>query len=157
MVVEQVYEALRKLSDRQGFVSAEPEDLVRAVKEKVEQPRDRGSDQDSRAEQGGRVEQRRTGPRHVRLLATPERIKRELTGVANTELGLLRALWRGVGPSLKTGAVVDLDGLPPGLGGAVRSVPLLESLQDRQFLTWERLGAGLYLADRNAPITKYSI
>jgi ATP-dependent DNA helicase RecQ len=53
--------------------------------------------------------------------------------------------------------VIDLDGLPPGIGGAVRSIPLLESLQERQFLAWERLGAGLYLADRSAPITKYAI
>ena len=49
---------------------------------------------------------------HVRLLATPERVKRELTGDANPELGLLRALWRGVGPALRTGAVVDLADAP---------------------------------------------
>ena len=36
-------------------------------------------------------------------------------------------------------------------------MPLLESLQERQFLTWERLGAGLYMADKNAPIAAYSI
>src|SRR6478735_699733 len=30
--VEQIYEALRKLSDKQGFVGAQPEDLVRLVK-----------------------------------------------------------------------------------------------------------------------------
>jgi ATP-dependent DNA helicase RecQ len=157
LVVEQVYEALRKLSDRQGFVSAQPEDLVRAVREKVSTREIEGAIkilERSRAVASSNGEQARV---HVRLLATPERIKRELTGVANAELGLLRALWRGVGAALKTGAVVDLDGLPPGIGGAVRSIPLLESLQDRQFLTWERLGAGLYLADRSAPITKYSI
>ena len=36
-------------------------------------------------------------------------------------------------------------------------VPLLESLQARQFLVWERLGAGLYLADRSAPLSKFGI
>jgi ATP-dependent DNA helicase RecQ len=94
---------------------------------------------------------------HIRLLATPERIKREIIGEANAELGLLRALWRGVGSALRTGAVVDLDGLPPGLGGAIASIPLLESLQDRQFLAWERIGSGLYLADRTAPLSKFRI
>jgi ATP-dependent DNA helicase RecQ len=94
---------------------------------------------------------------HVRLLATPERIKRELTGDANSELGLLRALWRGVGPALHTGAVVDLDGLPPGLGGSAASTPLLDALQDRQFLVWERVGNGLYLADVKAPLSKFKI
>jgi ATP-dependent DNA helicase RecQ len=94
---------------------------------------------------------------HVRLLATPERIKREVTGESNSELGLLRALWRGVGAALQTGAVVDLDGLPPGLGGSSASVPLLDALQDRQFLVWERLGNGLYLADLKAPLSKFKI
>jgi ATP-dependent DNA helicase RecQ len=93
----------------------------------------------------------------VRLLATPERIKRELSGEANAELGLLRALWRGVGSALHTGAVVDLNGLPPGLGGAIASIPLLDSLQERQFLAWERIGAGLYLSDRAAPLSKFRI
>jgi ATP-dependent DNA helicase RecQ len=47
--------------------------------------------------------------------------------------------------------------LPPGLGGAVASIPLLESLEQRQFLAWERIGTGLYLADRNAPVSKFRI
>ena len=36
------------------------------------------------------------------------------------ELGLLRALWRVAGASLNDGAPIDLDGLPPGFGGAMR-------------------------------------
>jgi ATP-dependent DNA helicase RecQ len=36
-------------------------------------------------------------------------------------------------------------------------VPLLESLQAKQFLVWERLGAGLYVSDRSAPLSKFSI
>src|SRR6266566_4307202 len=34
-VVEQTYDALKKLSDEQGYVGAEPEDLVRSVKAKT--------------------------------------------------------------------------------------------------------------------------
>ena len=55
------------------------------------------------------------------------------------------------------GAVVDLDGLPPGLGGSAASTSLLDALQDRQFLVWERLGSGLYLGDRNASLSKFNI
>ena len=117
-VVEQTYDALRALSDKQGFASAQPEDLLRAVKSKASTREIEGAIRI--LERSGALtlsngDQARV---HVRLLATPERVKRELTGEANAELGLLRALWRGVGPALRTGAVVDLDGLPPGLGGS---------------------------------------
>jgi ATP-dependent DNA helicase RecQ len=47
--------------------------------------------------------------------------------------------------------------LPPGLGGSSACAPLLDALQDRQFLAWERLGAGLYLADKSAPLSKFNI
>jgi len=156
-VVEQTYEALKRLSDKQGFASAQPDDLLRAIKSKASTREIEGAIRI--LERSGAVtlskgDQTRV---HVRLLATPERVKRELTGEANTELGLLRALWRGVGPALRTGAVVDLDGLPPGLGGTSACAPLLDALQDRQFLAWERLGAGLYLADKSAPLSKFNI
>ena len=157
VVVEQTYEALKKVSDKQGFASAEPEDLLRVIKSKASTREIEGAIrilQRSRALTLSNGDQTRV---HVRLLATPERIKRELTGDANPELGLLRALWRGVGPALRTGAVVDLDGLPPGFGGASACAPLLDALQDRQFLAWERLGTGLYLADKSAPLSKFDI
>ena len=156
-VIEQTYEALKKHSNAQGFVSAEPGDIARHIKPKVNQREVEGALKI--LSRGGAVtisngERARVV---VRLLATPERIKRELTGEANSELGLLRALWRGVGPSLSSGAVIDLDGLPPGLGGSAACTPLLESLQARQFLVWERLGTGLYLSDRKAPLSKFAI
>jgi ATP-dependent DNA helicase RecQ len=157
VVVEKTYEALKKLSDDQGFVSAEAEDLARAIKPKPNSREIEGAVRiltRSGAVTLSNGEQARV---HVRLLATPERIKRELTGESNSELGLLRALWRGVGAALHTGAVVDLDGLPPGLGGSAASTPLLDALQDRQFLVWERLGNGLYLADMKAPLSRFKI
>ena len=156
-VVEETYDALRKLSDKQGFVSAQPEDLLRAIKSKTSTKEIEGAVrilERSKALTLSSGDQTRV---HVRLLATPERIKRELTGEANTELGLLRALWRGVGPALRTGAVVNLDGLPPGLGGPVSCAPLLDALEDKQFLTWERLGTGLYLADKSAPLSTFKV
>jgi ATP-dependent DNA helicase RecQ len=36
-------------------------------------------------------------------------------------------------------------------------MPLLESLEERQFLTWDKIGAGLYLADRTAPLSVFRI
>ncbi|HEY1953630.1 MAG TPA: ATP-dependent DNA helicase RecQ [Gemmatimonadaceae bacterium] len=156
-VVERTYDAMRRLSDRQGFVREDPEDIARTIKPKANGREVEGALRiltRAGAVTASSGEQARV---HARLLATPERIKRELTGDANRELGFLRALWRGVGEALRTGAVVDLDGLPPGLGGAANALPLLEALQDRQFLMWERLGSGLYVADRNAPISKFAI
>jgi ATP-dependent DNA helicase RecQ len=155
--VEQIYEALKRLSDKQGFVGAPPENLIHLVKAKLSTREIEGALrilERSGAIASSNGEHARV---HVRLLATPERIKRELNDSANPELGLLRALWRGVGAALRTGAVVDLDGLPPGLGGSVAALPLLESLQERQFLAWERIGTGLYLADRTAPLGKFRI
>ena len=156
-VVEQTYEALKLRSNAQGFVDAEPEDIARAVKPKIH-AREVESALKILSRAGAVTVS--NGDRErvmVRLLATPERIKRELTGDANAELGLLRAMWRGVGSSLSSGAVVDLDGLPPGIGGAVASTPLLDALQEKQFLVWERLGAGPYLTDRKAALSKFEI
>jgi ATP-dependent DNA helicase RecQ len=156
-VVEQTYESLKKHSNEQGYVAAEPEDLARGIKPKVNAREVEGAIKI--LTRGGAVTL--SNGEHtrvvVRLLATPERIKRELTGEANSELGFLRALWRGVGSSLSSGAVIDLDGLPPGIGGSAACTPLLESLQKKQFLVWERLGAGLYLTDRKAALSKFDI
>lgn len=156
-IVEQTYEALRKLSDKQGLVTLEPADLLRSIKAKASTKEVEGA---IRILEKRRAIAQSSGEHsrvHVRLLATPERIKRELVGEANQELGLLRALWRGVGSNLGLGANIDLDGLPPGLGGAAGSIPLLEALEERQFLVWERLNSGLHLADRNAPLSKFAV
>jgi ATP-dependent DNA helicase RecQ len=156
-VVEKAYEALRRLADKQGFVREQPEDIARTIKPKTNGREVEGALRiltRAGAVTASNGDQARV---HVRLLATPERIKQEITGDSNRELGFLRALWRGVGAALRTGTVIDLDGLPPGLGGSTNAVPLLESLQDRQFLVWERLGSGLYLTDRSAPLSRFDV
>lgn len=81
----------------------------------------------------------------VRLLATPARIKRELTIDADPALGILRSLWRVAGSALQTGATVNLDALPPGLAGIHTAAALLDDLQSRQLVVWERVGGGLRL------------
>jgi ATP-dependent DNA helicase RecQ len=94
----------------------------------------------------------------VRLLATPQRIKEEITGTANPELGLLRALWRmGGGERLQTGMNVDLSSLPPGLAAHSGATTMLDALQSRQILVWERSDSGIRLADSRAPLAVFKI
>jgi ATP-dependent DNA helicase RecQ len=93
----------------------------------------------------------------VRLLATPARIKRELTGDADPALGILRALWRIAGASLETGATVNLDALPPGLSGLQTATRLLDDLQSRQLIMWERVGGGLRLVSAALPVARLKV
>lgn len=95
---------------------------------------------------------------HIRLLATPERIKAELSDeTPSLELGLLRALWRAAGQKLYTGANIDLAALPPGLGSTHELLDTLESLQDRQFLVYSRHGGGLTLTHPSASLDTFAI
>jgi ATP-dependent DNA helicase RecQ len=94
------------------------------------------------------VESPTAGRVWLRLLATPDRITRELGGTRAFDREVLRALWRGVGRALQSGTTVDLDGLPPGLMGSTGVVPVLERLESEQFVTWSRAGGGLRLDGR---------
>jgi ATP-dependent DNA helicase RecQ len=93
----------------------------------------------------------------VRLTATTQRIASELAVEASMEIGLLRALWRSVGKELHLGADVDLNGLPPGLNGAALCTPLLDSLQARQFIHWQRRGGGIRLSKPAASLKAFDI
>lgn len=81
----------------------------------------------------------------VRLLATHARIKAELGESGGLEIGLLRALWTIARENLYAGATFDLNGLPPGFGGASGATPILDSLAARQFIDWARSGGGVAL------------
>ncbi|MBA3467848.1 MAG: ATP-dependent DNA helicase RecQ [Gemmatimonadaceae bacterium] len=157
VVVEKTYAALRKLSDAKGLVAADAANILRATGLKNNVREIEGAIRILGRSGALTISSGEHARVNVRLLASPERIKRELTGEANAELGLLRALWRGVGPALQKGAPVDLDGLPPGIGGPGRCIPLLDALQDRQYLVWERLGSGMHLADRSAPLSAFRV
>jgi ATP-dependent DNA helicase RecQ len=156
-LVEKVYDRVRSLADRSGAVSLEPGAIAAALPGKVG---DREVESALRLliqagalrsdpETGGRV--------FVRLLATAERIKRELGADRALELGLLRTLWRVGGDALYDGVPVDLDGMPPGFGGAVGTMPLLAQLERAQFLEWHRLGGGDHVTDPRRPLSAYPL
>jgi ATP-dependent DNA helicase RecQ len=156
-LVEAVYAAMQRVADASGMLDMSSDDIARLVPGKVA-----GRD----VESAMRIMQRADAVRRelesgssvmIRLLATPERIKRELPESHNPELGLLRALWRAVGARLHDGAVISLDGLPPGFSGASTAIPLLTSLQSRQFLTWERIGGGTRLTNPKAPLSSFPV
>src|SRR4051812_37104397 len=156
-LVEAVYAAMQRVVDAAGLTDLNPDRISRLVPGKVA-----GRDVESalriltRAD-AVRRESESGSSVFVRLLATPERIKRELPDAHNPELGFLRALWRAAGHRLNEGVVVSLDGLPPGFSGSATAVPILTALQSRQFLTWERLGGGLRLTDPGKPLTAFAV
>ncbi len=85
---------------------------------------------------------------HVRLLATPRRITAELRGEPRS-LDLLRAVWRLLGRRFERGGWVDSAAFAPGFGGAAGVMAILDALQARQFVTWERPGGGLRIVRPN--------
>jgi ATP-dependent DNA helicase RecQ len=157
-LVEEVYSVLQRDADRDGLVALSPDEIASRIKAKVN-----GRDVDSAlrvlTQAGAYRVTPDTGARVlVRLLATPDRIKRELSSTADTmELGLLRALWRVAGSAINDGVSIDLDGLPPGFGGGMGAMPLLDSLQSRQFVQWKRIGGGAGLTAPKRPLSGFSI
>ncbi len=156
-LVERVYERVRGTADRTGIVQLTPVEIAASLAGKVS---DREVESALRLlvragavrtdpESGGRV--------FVRLLATADRIKRELGSADEPELGLLRALWRVAQDALYDGTTVDLDALPPGFGGGKGAMPLLEHLESRQFLEWNRLGGGDRVANARRPLSAYPL
>jgi ATP-dependent DNA helicase RecQ len=156
-LVERLYERLQRDADPTGLIHSSASDLAVAMPGKTG-PREvesalrilmKGGALRAEAESSSRV--------FVRLLATPDRIKRELTGQDNAERELLRALWRAVGPALHDGAAIDLDGLPPGFGASSGVIPMLDALQSRQFVHWERTGGGNRLTNARAPLAAFKV
>jgi ATP-dependent DNA helicase RecQ len=158
-LVDEVYNVLRRNADASGGVDLSPDDIATRLKTKAG-----GREVESALRvlnAAGAYSVSRDGNARVivRLLATPERIKRELGAnpADAMELGILRAMWRVLGASLNEGAVIDLDGLPPGFGRGRRAMALLDSLQSRQFLEWKPASAGNLLTAPKKPLTAFRI
>lgn len=156
-LVEQVYAALSRHAAAGKTLPSTPEDILPLVGGKTS-PREIESALRILS-QAGAVAGASGSPSSVfvRLLASPERIKEEITGTANPELGLLRALWKLGGRKLQTGFALDLDSLPPGLNGRAGATGILDALQSRQILIWERADSGLRLADSRAPLAVFKV
>jgi ATP-dependent DNA helicase RecQ len=154
-LVEEVYATLCRVADESGAIDLTSEQIASRIKTKAG-ARDVESVLRILTQCGAYRVDMESGARVlVRLLATPERIKRELGAADSLELGILRAMWRVAGSALSDGAPIDLDGLPPGFGGAQGAMPLLDALQSRQFLEWRRCGSGASLTAPKKPLTAF--
>ncbi len=156
-LVEQVYAALTRHTAAGRTLPSTPEDILPLVGGKANA---REVESALRIiSQAGAIAGASGSPSSVfvRLLASPERIREEITGSANPELGLLRALWKLGGKKLQTGFALDLDALPPGLNARAGATGILDGLQSRQILIWERADSGLRLADSRAPLAVFKI
>ena len=147
-LVEQAWRLLRTEADRSGSVSLSIEEVVRRLPPKAGDRKVQAALRVLVANGLCTFELPSVGRVWVRLLATPDRIGRELDGDRDYDREVLRALWRAVGRRLETGASIDLDGLPPGLGGAMGLTPVLERLQAAQFIVFERTEGGFRLDPR---------
>jgi ATP-dependent DNA helicase RecQ len=157
IVIEQVFDKVRKLADRNGTVQFEPASLAASLPGKVS---DREVESALRvlARAGALATASDSGNRaRVRLLATPDRVTRELGAAPGSELELLRALWRMAGNALNDGAEIDVDALPHTFGGAYGATRLLDQLQGRQFLEWQKVGGSDRVTDLRRPLSAYPI
>ncbi|MDB4887338.1 MAG: ATP-dependent helicase, RecQ family, partial [Gemmatimonadetes bacterium] len=155
--IERVFNRLVGLSDANGIFQADAGAIAASLPGKVS---DREVESSLRilAHAGViRSEPDSGSLARIRLLATPDRIKRELGPSRAMELGLLRALWRMSGDALNDGVTVDLNGLPPGFNGVFGTPPLLDALQATQFLEWERIGGGDRLTNPKRPLSAYPL
>ncbi|MGI8510452.1 MAG: RecQ family ATP-dependent DNA helicase [Gemmatimonadaceae bacterium] len=156
-MVARVYTLLQRRADPTGTVGGSAEELAAALPGKVS-----GRDVESALrilEQSGAIAKAQESASNVRarLLATPDRIKRELGSEPSLELSILRALWRIAGDALYDGAVVDLASLPSGLGGPAELQDALEALQDRQFVTVQRLCGGISMSAPGAKLDSFHV
>jgi ATP-dependent DNA helicase RecQ len=155
--IERVFNRLVGLSDANGIFQADAGAIAASLPGKVS---DREVESSLRilAHAGVVKSEPDSGSlARIRLLATPDRIKRELGPSRAMELGLLRALWRMAGDALNDGVTVDLNGLPPGFNGVFGTPPLLDALQATQFLEWERIGGGDRLTNPKRPLSAYPL
>jgi ATP-dependent DNA helicase RecQ len=156
-VIESVHRRCQREADRGGAVAATPEELAGGIGGKVSAKAVESALRVLADAGVLRWDAESAGLVSLRLLATPERIRAELGEDQQMERELLRACWRVARDQLSRGAIIDLDGLPPGFGGFVGAFPMLESLAARQFVMVERVGGGLRLVDPRMSLDKTSI
>jgi ATP-dependent DNA helicase RecQ len=157
-LVARVYTTLQRLAHGTTTISESPEELASSVPGKVN-ARDVESALRVLEQAGATVKAQESASLvRVRLLATPARIKRELSSSDDAiALGVLRALWRAAGDDLNSGAIVDVAALPSGLGAPMEIQDTLESLEKRQFLTMQRIGGGITLVAPSRDLDSFDV
>ncbi|MBA2573070.1 MAG: ATP-dependent DNA helicase RecQ [Gemmatimonadetes bacterium] len=97
----------------------------------------------------------------LRMIATPERITRELSGgTRDAELHLLRSLWRYAGKQgVYRGFEAEWWELAEMTGGRARTTGLLDALQAEGFLEWRAWddAEGVQLLDRTTPAARIPV
>ncbi len=157
-LVTRVYATLQKRADRSATVAESPEELAGAVPGKAS-ARDIESALRVLEQAGAIVKAQESASLvRVRLLATSERIKRELSNDDDAiALGVLRALWRAAGAGLSDGAIIDVASLPSGLGAPAEIQDTLQALEGRQFITAQRLGGGITLSAATRDLESFQV
>jgi ATP-dependent DNA helicase RecQ len=155
-LIEQVYTVLRENADGSGVFELSSDEIASRVPGKAT-----ARDVDGALRvltQAGAV---RNDPAagsqvHVRLLATPQRIRRDLDP-DGMEVELLRVVWRAARGTVHDGATIDLAGLPPGFGGQSGATPILDRLQASQYVEWRRLSGGRRLSESSRGLDAHEI
>ncbi len=147
-LIEHTWRVLRSNADPNAFVGLGINDIVERLPPKAGDRKATAALRVLASAGALAVEPPAAGRVWVRLLATPTRIAKELSGDREYDKEVLRALWRVVGKRLEVGAPIDLHGLPPGLGGAMGVMTVLDRLESQQFVSWSRTGAGFRLDER---------
>jgi ATP-dependent DNA helicase RecQ len=143
--VEGVWGVLQMMADDDGHIPLSPEQFVKLAPAAISDREAGAVLRVLTASHACRVDQPERGRVWIRLLASPARITRELRGDRELEREVLRALWRGTKGRIAAGAAVNLEGMPPGFGGTMGLVPILERLEAQQFVTWTRAGGAIRL------------
>jgi ATP-dependent DNA helicase RecQ len=156
-LVERVYNEIVKAADGNGLAKLSAGDITSAARGQLKE-REVESALRILVQSGSVVNELASATQlYVRLLATPLRIKSELGEGFEAERDLLRAIWRVGGASSYDGITVDPNSFAPGLGGAQGIAALLDALQERQFIVWERSGGGLRIPDVRRPFSALRI
>jgi ATP-dependent DNA helicase RecQ len=156
-LIEQVHRRCQREADRDGVVGATADELAGGIGGKTSAKAVESALRVLADASVLRWDPDSPGLVRLRLLATPERIRDELGDDQQMERELLRACWRVARDQLSRGAIIDLDGLPPGFNGFVGAFQMLEALEARQFVQVERVGGGLRLIDPAMPLNRASI
>jgi ATP-dependent DNA helicase RecQ len=159
--VEETVRVLRRLAGADGVVGLSLLELSRQVRG-IKGDRQLGSALRILAEAGvtRQLGGSAAGP-HVRLLATPERIRRELDEAGRTaELEFLRGLWRaGGGEALYRGVEIAWRAVARLGGPGMPAEALLDRLQAEGFLGWRDApaGEGVQVLDAATPVPKLRV